>query len=460
MDRNLVGIISIAIMLGLIFVCMVLFCSLVFLVGVSGIAIYANINSQVQADPEIIRSETVLENTLPKPFNTEPSAAEPINSAFAELGIDQNELFSQVVTLRGLEPTAEITYYQASTTALLNTYSNLYPAHRQRADNSALHLLGLPTYSPDFTAPAFSTLLVPGKENSMSIHLQLPASTTELQSSLVLAITQSLLRQNFQTIAESNCPAAGPLLGEDRCLALKALLTGDASNLLEQWLRYYSNDPDTIAPTTIPIHTTDSLSSDMTAFTQFDGHSFTRHHIREDAWPSIDSLYARVPISTHQILHPEHYPFRKPVELIPVDGILPALGENWFPSHKGVLGEWYTYRILAEFLDADIAQAAASGWDGDSFQTFTTYDGSDTLILWVVQWHTIAETYTARTAFHAYAESRFNVDPAPTRESCRVSTEPAFYMQRDDNQILLIFSTDAAKIDPVLAAIRFPLRSQ
>ena len=57
------------------------------------------------------------------------------------------------------------------------------------------------------------------------------------------------------------------------------------------------------------------------------------------------------PVSTEQILHPEKYPPYKPIP-VELPDLSSTLGADWVEIERNVMGEWYTYLILAHGKDA------------------------------------------------------------------------------------------------------------
>ena len=103
-------------------------------------------------------------------------------------------------------------------------------------------------------------------------------------------------------------------------------------------------------------------------------------------WSSIDAAHRRPPISTQQILHPEHYASdRRPVEL-PAP-VVDALGANGYTPLPGdTLGELELRVFLAQG-GASQAQAvsAAAGWAGDTVRVYEG-PGGELAVLWLLAW--------------------------------------------------------------------------
>src|SRR5258708_40292963 len=81
----------------------------------------------------------------------------------------------------------------------------------------------------------------------------------------------------------------------------------------------------------------------------------------------VSPLFQNPPTSTAQVLHPEKYrQGTQPVEITLPD-LAPALGNGWEALDQDVLGEIDHRILIAQDLDPDTAQRAASGRAGDPF---------------------------------------------------------------------------------------------
>ena len=117
-------------------------------------------------------------------------------------------------------------------------------------------------------------------------------------------------------------------------------------------------------------------------FPYVQGARFLQYHVRRHGWTGVDRIYADLPRSTEQILHPEKYesPRDDPTHVEPPP-LPPGLGGRWERIYGNVLGEFMLRLVLDEFLEEDPARDAASGWDGDAVQLYQAPDGE--LALWI-----------------------------------------------------------------------------
>jgi hypothetical protein len=107
------------------------------------------------------------------------------------------------------------------------------------------------------------------------------------------------------------------------------------------------------------------------------------------------------------------------------------LGEGWQEIDQNVVGEWYTYLILAHGLDEDWrinetqAAEAAEGWGGDSYIVFHQPDTDETVMVFRTSWESSKEAEEFIEAFQDYAGSRFGepVDEASNQITWEVNGE-------------------------------------
>lgn len=190
----------------------------------------------------------------------------------------------------------------------------------------------------------------------------------------------AMLRQAQPALAAevSDCPVFS-----DRCRALNALLGGDWSLAAEQWLEVNGSDElkQAVAEAGDPVQLIQAQAP--VDFTQLDlqfpaieGKQFVQAAFDEGEWVRVDDVYATVPLSSEQILHPEKYVAGESPSAMQDASLGTVLGSGWTPLVSGDLGEWLTYLLLAHGVNADAqvaessARAAAAGWNGDQLQVY------------------------------------------------------------------------------------------
>jgi len=112
------------------------------------------------------------------------------------------------------------------------------------------------------------------------------------------------------------------------------------------------------------------------------GLSFMQAYRRVHSWADVAKVYADLPESSEQILHPEKYMAErdKPTEVKPEQPKqLP--GNGWKSIYTNVLGEFTTQLVLKQFLDQAEAEKAAAGWDGDVVELLKNDVGKEAVVM-------------------------------------------------------------------------------
>lgn len=205
-----------------------------------------------------------------------------------------------------------------------------------------------------------------------------------------------------------------------RCAAIRALVEGDATLLMEQWWRQYARPQDyrdirAYEPPrqTVPEEFPPPYIEQDLAFPYDYGSAFVDYIYARGNWAAVNEAYANLPQSTEHILHPEAYL----VGELPLDVPLPALshrlGEAWRLVDDDVLGEWMTLLILgygaetAAQLDHATAQRAAAGWGGDHYQVYHEAAGGKTLLVARWSWDSQRDAGEFDEALQQYLHARF-----------------------------------------------------
>ena len=231
--------------------------------------------------------------------------------------------------------------------------------------------------------------------------------------------THALQDQNFDIEDGLNYTNESCEEDSERCAAIQALLEGDASMLELDWFSNYATQQDMIdiqdfyAEYESPIYDTapDFLREDF-IFPYIYGQSFVEYLYNLGGWEAINDAYRNVPVSTEQILHPERYPADQP-EIVELPDLMPILGEGWRELDRGVMGEWYTFLILAHGLNPEArlseseSKAASDGWGGDEYLVY--YDDQNRTIILVMHtsWESVNDATQFYNAFQKHSTARF-----------------------------------------------------
>jgi hypothetical protein len=198
-------------------------------------------------------------------------------------------------------------------------------------------------------------------------------------------------------------------------------MEGDASTVELEWFMNYASQDDQqevidfYNSYSSPVYDSapDFMKEDF-IFPYTYGQTFVDSLYQEGGWEAVDAAYADVPVSTEQILHPELYPQDKPIA-VEMPDLLPVLGEGWSELDRNVMGEWYTYLILAKGVDtaaqteAEIAFEAAAGWGGDAYTVYHNEETGETVVVIDWLWDSQRDASQFAEAFVSYADARFGV---------------------------------------------------
>ena len=175
---------------------------------------------------------------------------------------------------------------------------------------------------------------------------------------------------NFDVFAEQK-----ELLDQsDRALARAALYEGDATLLMGLWAQANltpdefaevlaaGSDPEALGV----LGRTPSILVDGLLFPYTAGQAFVLPIQQAGGWAAVDALYADLPESTEQILHPAKYKAGEGPMAVSVPAVAASLGSGWTEAIQDTFGEFQMRTWLREagVRTAD-ATAAAAGWGGD-----------------------------------------------------------------------------------------------
>ncbi len=207
---------------------------------------------------------------------------------------------------------------------------------------------------------------------------------------------------------------------EQRCQAIRALLEGDATLVMDQWFQQYASPQDyqdifSYRPPrqTLPEQFPPPYVYPDTSFPYDQGLTFVAYLYDRGNWAGVNEAYERLPDSTEQILHPERYISAEPVVVVTDPELGSTLGADWRLVKSNSLGEWMTYLILAygadysAEMDDSSSQKAADGWGGDHYQVYYNDQTDQTLLAahWV--WDTSADQVEFARLMKQHQSARF-----------------------------------------------------
>jgi hypothetical protein len=334
----------------------------------------------------------------------------------------------QVIRDRGLEPSGVFTRTLLTRDQLrqrvIDDFLEDYSPEEAREDVIILESLGL--LNADFDMYQFYLDLLSEQvagfyDNETKEMVVVQGSTFAGTERLTYAheYTHALQDQNYDLrdgldYSEESCEN-----DSERCAAIQSLIEGDASLSELNWFMNHANSEDRLDildfynsfEQPVMDSSPDFISEDF-LFPYEYGFAFVQYLYDRGGWEAVDQVYANLPLSTEQILHPEQYPADKPIPITLPD-LVEVLGEGWMEIDQDVMGEWYTYLILAYGLDEDArldedeAAEAAEGWGGDAFSVLYHEETSATVMVLRTLWESSVEAVEFADAFQAYARDRF-----------------------------------------------------
>ena len=253
--------------------------------------------------------------------------------------------------------------------------------------------------------------------------------------------------------------------GGERCLALQALIEGDASLLQEQWLRTFGLEqvlPDLLAffdEFEMPVF--DSAPAYIQAeltFPYLEGLVFARSLYLAGGWAAVDAAYDNPPVSSEQILHPERYPRDLPLRFSP-PSLSETLGEGWSEVLSDTLGEWGTRMMLEQYLDSSAAMTAAEGWGGDFVLVYENAAHSDAALILLTQWDTLRDAREFTAAFVDYGAARFgDTSESSATDTTWITAGLSSRLLRISNQTLWLLAPDEESLALLTNSFTLPLR--
>lgn len=385
-------------------------------------------NQEDKEEPTLVPTviATVLDTDLePTPSETQEPSPEPIPFEIAE---QMDQIEAEVIVLRNLQPSGSVTRALLTRDQLRhkieNDFLEDYSLEEAQEDTIVLSALGL--LEPGFDMFTFYKDLlseqIAGQYDHKSKEMDVVqgsgfGGTERLTYSH--EYTHALQDQNFDI--ENGLEYTNEACEEDseRCAAVQALLEGDASMLELEWFTNYATTQDIIdiqdfyADYESPIYNSapDFLREDF-IFPYIYGQTFVEHLLDQGGWESVNNAYRDLPVSTEQILHPERYPDDRPVN-VEIPDLTPAIGGGWRELDHGIMGEWYTFLILAHGQNPDTrlgdseAKAASDGWGGDAYVVYTDDQNTGIVLVMHTSWESNNDASQFFSAFKEHSTSRF-----------------------------------------------------
>jgi hypothetical protein len=140
---------------------------------------------------------------------------------------------------------------------------------------------------------------------------------------------------------------------------------------------------------------------DALIFPYLDGLNFSAAIVRPKGWDALAGVFAKPPVSTQQIMHPDlYFSFR-----IPPKADLPSLdkdlGADWVRLEDNLMGEFGWKEVLKQFLNEERAIPLAAAWSSDRYILF---EQKKTKKLVLIARLDLADERATARFFSAYSE--------------------------------------------------------
>ena len=232
-------------------------------------------------------------------------------------------------------------------------------------------------------------------------------------------LTHALQDQHFQI--DTWTKAARP--NDDAELARESVLEGSAMAAMVDYLLRGTGrsvaDLPKIDPSLFTNESGDSpklreappFIKDAMIFPYVGGLTFSVAMLKQGGWSAVSAVFARPPVSTQQIMHPELYESRRippamvignPSAAILVPPLEKQLGAGWAKLDENVMGEFGWEEILKQFLGDGKAKPVAAFWNGDRYELYEQKDKKKVVLLAHVRLDSEAH---AAYFFAAYADA-------------------------------------------------------
>lgn len=350
-------------------------------------------------------------SATPAPSATPSPSASPMSSAEADRLYDTIE--GQVDAIRGLKPTdvkrqtiggAELKAFNAK------SFDEDNPPDYVAGNDRLLKALGL--LPPDKNLKGLFLDLIDSqvagfyRPDDKTLYVVSRSGAINGADKITFAheYDHALQDANFSVFAD---PKA--LLDQtDKAMARAAIYEGDATLLMTLWAGSNLSPEDlqdVIAAGADPEATavlarTPAILVQGLLFPYNTGAMFLQPRQATGGWAAVDAIYAKLPTSTEQVLHPEKYDAdEQPVPVALPDDLAVRMGTGWSRPIEDTFGEFQMGVWLRESgVDASVANTAAAGWGGDRLAVLTGPDDR-----WAMAMHTEWDTAKDAAEFDSAA---------------------------------------------------------
>jgi len=202
-------------------------------------------------------------------------------------------------------------------------------------------------------------------------------------------------------------------LNDDQLLALHALIEGDATLTMQQFMFNHLSPLEMVGLLGAAVGVDQSVVNEAPPylrksllFPYQEGLIFTTLLYQQGGWPAVNAAFTHLPQSSEQILHPERYPADTP-QVVPLPDLADVLGREWELVAENVLGEFTLQLYLDTHLTGQKAGQAATGWGGDRYALYHNPTTRQSLLLLQIAWDDETEQAEFISLYQDYVEAYF-----------------------------------------------------
>jgi hypothetical protein len=256
---------------------------------------------------------------------------------------------------------------------------------------------------------------------------------------------------------------ASPLIADsDQFLARTALVEGDAELVQRMYMDvHFSDRGETRAvrqAARLRGSELEGVPQELVAQLGFPyeyGVGFVETLYGLGGWERVNAAYEGPPLSTEQVLHIERYIAGEEPVVVNVYDLSDVLGDRWGEVDRGVLGEYLTWRYLAQAIPEEDARVAAEGWGGDRYAVY--YEMSERQLALVLRsvWDAVAEAEEFATAYVGYGDAR---DPDARRieegdRTCWVAEDDYLCLELDEVETTIVLGPEEEIVELIFGAL-------
>jgi hypothetical protein len=189
-------------------------------------------------------------------------------------------------------------------------------------------------------------------------------------------------------------------------------------------------------------------------FPYLSGVEFVQVLYDQGGFQAIDTAWNNMPRSTEQILHPQRYLAGDAPQLVALTPLTDTLGAGWSLAEEDVLGELYLREYLAQQLESDLVDQAATGWGGDRYAVYWNEASQAPVMVLKLLWDTPADAAEFADIYPLYPGQMFGVDPLPQESGVCWPGEDIICFYSAGGESLVVRAPDLETAARVAAAQR------